>query len=254
MNAERPMAARPVTLGRHVLGGKRSLICVPIVARNDAELADQAQSVAALEPDVVEWRADAFEGLHPAQVPAYLKVVRSTRAAVLVTCRAATEGGQGDWAENHRLAVLRQALDAGADVIDVEYATSGREDLQALARELGRPVVLSAHFFSHTPSTAELLRRLEDQQAAAANVAKIAVMPRDVLDVSRLLEACLQARHTFLQVPLVGMAMGQLGAYSRVVGPLFGIDLTFGAVGRASAPGQLGLDDLRSARRFLTIP
>src|SRR5207253_1554776 len=104
------------------------------------------------------------------------------------------------------------------------------------------------------PDRKSLLRSLEQQQAAGASVAKLAAMPRQPSDVTRLLDACFEARRTFLSVPLVAMSMARLGAYSRVVAPLYGVDLTFAAGSRGSAPGQLGIDDLRACRTSLGIP
>ena len=40
------------------------------------------------------------------------------------------------------------------------------------------------------------------------------------------------------------MAMGDLGKVTRVSGELFGSCLTFASVGRASAPGQIAVDEL----------
>ncbi len=39
--------------------------------------------------------------------------------------------------------------------------------------------------------------------------------------------------------PLITMAMGGLGAVTRMSGEIFGSNLTFGTLGEASAPGQL---------------
>lgn len=46
--------------------------------------------------------------------------------------------------------------------------------------------------------------------------------------------------------PVITMAMGPLGKISRVCGQAFGSCMTFGAGKSASAPGQLGAEDLRA--------
>ena len=43
--------------------------------------------------------------------------------------------------------------------------------------------------------------------------------------------------------PLITMAMGGLGAVSRISGQVFGSCMTFASFGKASAPGQLLLGD-----------
>ena len=50
--------------------------------------------------------------------------------------------------------------------------------------------------------------------------------------------------HRLCDRPLITMSMGPLGAVSRVAGETFGSAVTFGAAGKASAPGQIAADDL----------
>jgi 3-dehydroquinate dehydratase-1 len=62
--------------------------------------------------------------------------------------------------------------------------------------------------------------------------------------------AC-EARRQHLKIPLVAISMGSLGAISRIAGGLFGSDITFASGIKASAPGQLPLDDLKKAWKAL---
>ena len=45
--------------------------------------------------------------------------------------------------------------------------------------------------------------------------------------------------------------MANTGVLSRLCGEVFGSALTFGAVGKTSAPGQIGVEDLRIALEIL---
>ena len=92
-----------------------------------------------------------------------------------------------------------------------------------------------------------------------ADLAKIAVWPTSADDVARLLGVCARATAgagTVLGVPVATMSMGALGAVSRVA-PAFGSALTFAVVpdeqgqSRASAPGQLPLQDVRRCLELL---
>ncbi|MDY4728594.1 MAG: type I 3-dehydroquinate dehydratase, partial [Lactobacillus amylovorus] len=51
--------------------------------------------------------------------------------------------------------------------------------------------------------------------------------------------------------PLI--TMGDIGKVTRIAGQLFDSSLSFGAVGKTSAPGQLSIDDLRNAENYLEI-
>ena len=45
--------------------------------------------------------------------------------------------------------------------------------------------------------------------------------------------------------------MGGTGLISRLCGEVFGSALTFGAVGKVSAPGQINAEDLRSVLNLI---
>jgi 3-dehydroquinate dehydratase-1 len=78
-----------------------------------------------------------------------------------------------------------------------------------------------------------------------ADIAKVAVMPKDPQDVLVLLAATLKASQT-LGVPLISMSMGGLGSLSRIMGWVYGSAATF-AVGKgSSAPGQIAIEELRA--------
>lgn len=57
--------------------------------------------------------------------------------------------------------------------------------------------------------------------------------------------------HKHADRPLITMSMGSLGVVSRVSGATFGSAATFGAAKKASAPGQVSVDELRSILEVL---
>ena len=69
-------------------------------------------------------------------------------------------------------------------------------------------------------------------------------MPRTNRDVERLLNVTRALREAYGR-PLITMSMGALGISSRVEGERYGSAMTFGTLGQASAPGQLGVAQLR---------
>jgi 3-dehydroquinate dehydratase len=78
------------------------------------DLRAEARAIAALAPDVVEWRADCLAGLEAEHVQSVLAALRhELRCALIVTCRLADEGGVGAWADADRLAILEAALEPG---------------------------------------------------------------------------------------------------------------------------------------------
>jgi len=81
---------------------------------------------------------------------------------------------------------------------------------------------------------------ISESVAAGADVAKLAVMPNSLEDVHRILEVTLHA-----DAAVCTLAMGEIGRHSRVVAPLYGSVMTYGYVGKATAPGQLRVDELK---------
>jgi 3-dehydroquinate dehydratase-1 len=63
--------------------------------------------------------------------------------------------------------------------------------------------------------------------------------------VLTLLNATNQMDTQYAEIPLITMSMGQLGICSRICGGVFGSALTFGAGKNISAPGQIGVQELR---------
>ena len=82
-------------------------------------------------------------------------------------------------------------------------------------------------------------------QELGADIPKIAVMPQNKKDVLTLLAATEEMVNNYADRPIITMSMAATGVISRVCGEVFGSALTFGAVGKASAPGQMGAGELK---------
>ena len=249
---------RAITIGGQPLaGGRLPAICAPLVARTRAALVTEAQAVAAKRPDLLEWRVDFFEAIgDPAEVLAAASALREAAAGVpiLFTRRAEREGGQPIGIAEPQVLALYEAVAASGcvDLVDFEMnnALADVAQVRALTRRHPLPLVLSFHDFQRTPAVAELVARFQQAQRLGADIAKIAVMPQSMADVHALLGATLQASGE-LSIPVISMAMGGLGAVSRLCGGVFGSALTFAVGASASAPGQIAIEDVRAALSVL---
>lgn len=236
-----------------ILGGPLPLICLPLVANDQAALLEQARDVRSLNPDAIEWRVDKFDAvLEPDVVVEALGVLRKAigNIPLIFTCRVIHEGGFQQIAAEDRLRLNQAVIGSGlADLIDTEM--SNGEDMVAeirtASRTSGSRLILSYHNFEETPEEAFILDRLVTAGKLGADVAKVAVTPKTYKDVLTLLSATYAARTELLDIPIITMSMGGEGAITRIAGGLFGSDLTF-AIGKAtSAPGQIPIEDLRTA-------
>ncbi len=235
---------------KKTIGTGRPLVCVPVVEIEEDGIYKAAQLAVGQGAEVLEWRVDWF-----AQAASHKRVEEALRrlqgicgdAILLCTFRSRPQGGEKEISKEMYLDMLAAVAKSGkADILDVEV--SEVSDPSAVIRRLhgmGQCVVGSKHYFSHTPGTEKMQQDLLQMQQAGADIGKLAVMPRDPLDVLRLMEATARVKEESPHYPLVTMAMGGLGAISRVSGQVFGSCMTFASVGKASAPGQMPLADVR---------
>lgn len=75
------------------------------------------------------------------------------------------------------------------------------------------------------------------------DILKLAVMPNSPKDVLALLSVTEEMK-SLTKNPIVTISMGSLGSISRISGETFGSSVTFGAIGKVSAPGQISVETL----------
>ena len=66
-----------------------------------------------------------------------------------------------------------------------------------------------------------------------------------------LLSATEEMSRVYADHPIITMSMAADGVISRLCGEVFGSALTFGAARKASAPGQMGVEDLACVLKAL---
>ena len=265
-------------------------VAVSLTGPSLAQARSQARSAIDAGADVLELRVDLLEETGALAAPdpldaatAAAQVLECLRglgeiiaadgadagagAPLLLTCRTAAEGGRAHLDDTAYGSLLRSVLDGLTDwtperrpaAIDVEVQRGCLPQVCAQAHALSIDVVASSHDFEATPADEALEEVLARMAREGADLAKIAVWPTTADDVARLLGVCARATAgagTGLGVPVAAMSMGALGAVSRVA-PAFGSALTFAVVpdgqgqSRASAPGQLPLQDVRRCLELL---
>lgn len=196
-----------------------------VTARSMAELRAARDGAVG---DMVELRLD---GIADIDVAAALD---GRRTPVIVTCRAAWEGGAFDGDEETRLRFLGQAIALGAEYVDVEWKAERRD----LPRNPRSTLVLSHHDFGGMPRDLPgVMRAMAGEQAG---IVKIAVTPERLRDCVTLREA------SRIEAPHVVLAMGPAGLVSRLCPHLFGSLWTYGG---SAAPGQMPAADLHRVYR-----
>ncbi len=243
----------PVIVRNIKIGEGKPKICVPIVEKTTPQIITKAKEISKCCIHVAEWRADWYEDVKSQEK--VIKTAGMLREALgeiplLFTIRTMQEGGELQISpEKYKEINLAAAGSGFVDLVDVEaFMEEGTvKDLIEKIHKAGAKVIASNHDFEKTPEKEEIVRRLLYMLQSGADIQKIAVMPRCKEDVLSLLSATAEFSEKHKDCPIVTMSMGAEGMVSRIVGEVFGSALTFGSVGKTSAPGQIAADKLAGA-------
>ena len=249
---------KPIELnGQPIAGGKFPLICTPLVGRTLDKVMAELAVVLPKQPDVLEWRVDFFDAI--GDTAAVIAAAQSIKQAagnipVLFTRRSTIEGGEKIALNEGQVIAMYTAVceSKSIDLIDYEMANDAANIalVRTAAKDNNIKLVLSFHSFSYTPGLETLASKFLTADQLGADVAKVAVMPRDLDDVLTLLTAT-RAASKKLRIPLISMSMGPYGALTRMVGGVFGSALSFAVGASSSAPGQVPIEDLNTVLAVL---
>src|SRR5438270_3765722 len=212
-----------------------SKLCVTVTADTTADLRRKRDEV--VDADLIELRLDS---VRDPNVPGALA---GRRTPVIVTCRPSWEGGGFTGSEEERKAILSEAIDRGAEYVDIE-ARANFDDL--IARTAGRRIVLSLHDFERMP--ADLAAQVQAMRSTGAEVVKIAAATTKLADCVTLLDIGTQAAR---QGALVLIGMGPHGIATRVLASRFGSAWTY--AGSIDAVGQLDARTMVEDYHFRTL-
>lgn len=211
-------------------------LVIQVLACDTTDAMRRAYLAADPRADVVELRLDLVRDLDLDRLLALQGKPK------LVTVRSRQQGGGARPSEREPL--LRRALQAGVEYIDLEF---GDPD-QVLMKGRGRARrILSYHDFNGTPADLQALHR-EMRQSAGEALLKIVTFADAASDLLRMRDLLRSATPG----TLIAFCMGGRGIPSRILAPLWGSAALYApARGTAdSAPGQVPLEDLFDLYRF----
>jgi 3-dehydroquinate dehydratase/shikimate dehydrogenase len=229
------MAARP----------KLPKVCIALGLPTVEKLLEQAAKELAAGEQFLEFRLDYLakpeQGL--AAIQQFLRT--HPEATILATCRRHQNHGRFDGLIDEQLRILDAAINAGAKAIDVEIETAEKvvdkvEHLRAKAQ-----LIVSWHNYEGTPPLEPVLRRMLKVPADAYKVVTTAKKPSDSAKV-------LQLEKAHPRVPLILLAMGEVGFPTRVLCNALGGVYTYASPNsvEGTAPGQVSSRVLRNLYRI----
>jgi 3-dehydroquinate dehydratase/shikimate dehydrogenase len=210
----------------------QSLLCETVTGDTMAQLVSARDAAAGVGADMLELR---FDGVKDLDVE---RALLGRRAPVIATCRPVWEGGRFAGSEQDRQAILKRAITAGAEYIDVEWKAAFDDLVHAHRTK----VVLSSHDFTGVP--ADLCARARAMRASGASVIKVAVTAARLSDTLPLLEIARGG-------DTVVIGMGDPGVPTRLLATRFGSRWTYAGAG--VAPGQIPAARMLDEFRFRSI-
>jgi 3-dehydroquinate dehydratase/shikimate dehydrogenase len=226
-------------------------LCIAVQGATPAELFSQAKS--ALSDSIfIELRLDWLT--KPGAVFPELKgfLHRHREVTAIATCRRKAFGGHFAGSLTAELEILQKAAEIGCHIVDLEVESAEQMTKPQLARfraalrSAGTALLMSSHDFSRTRKADGLIQTAQRIAGFAPDFVKVVSTARsltDNLSVLRMVE------NQSLGSQMVGIAMGEEGAISRILSPRAGAAFTFASAsdGAETAPGQL------SARSLLDL-
>jgi 3-dehydroquinate dehydratase I len=214
-------------------------ICVSLTSEDPHELYRQAERAEALSADLVEVRLDRLGNYRGIS-----KLAGAVEIPVVATNRPVSQKGSFAGSESERLSLLMDAVEGGADYVDIESSTRNLNQVIEAFRKTGAKIILSHHDYSRTPKLSELKSALAKLQRTKSDLYKIVTTARSPEDNLTILNLLTTKQRTN---PLLSFAMGKPGIWSRILAPFYGADFTYASLKRGleTAPGQPSISELR---------
>lgn len=213
----------------------KTRICVPILEKTYESALQSSKSSIEAGADLLELRIDFIENPDPDDVK---NLIQEINFPLIATNRRKEENGFFKGSESERIEIILEAAKV-AEIVDIELGTD-RDDLNQVLKTSTLSIV-SYHDFEKTP-VKDFLLEIVEKELKLGDMAKFAVMPKTMADTLTVLNVLSEVENT------VGISMGDMGSYTRVVAPLFGSPITFASYENSSAPGQL---DIKTTRNFI---
>ena len=223
-------------------------VCVAVQGTTPAELLSRAETALA-DVRFLELRFDALA--KPAPAMSKVREFLSERRDVIVigTCRRKPNGGSFTGTLSAELEMLLKAAEIGCQIVDLEVESAEQmtkaqmAKFRAALRETSTALLISFHDYTRTKGLDQAAARIETFEPDYVKVVSTARSLADNLVVLKMIEDHSLSSH------VIGIAMGEEGLISRVLGPREGGVFTFASTGNgeATAPGQI------SARTLLDL-
>ena len=213
-------------------------ICVVIGRTRHKMMQIEIQEAGKRGAPMIELRLDFL-----AKAPDFKRLLAKKPCPMVATVRRPVDGGRWSGSEEERLMLLRQAIVAGFDWVDLEI-----DIIESVPRFQDVRRIVSYHNMREVPADLEQIH--QKMCELDADVVKLAVTAHQPADNIRVLDLVRKAPK-----PTVAFCMGDLGLPSRVLSGQAGSPFTYAAFNkeRGIAPGLPSFEELRKIYRYESI-
>jgi len=212
--------------------------CASVAEKTPKKL-KQTLTKALKKSDYAEIR---FDFLNPNLVPDVLQQIKKDLRKCVCTLRPIREGGKFSGSEKNRISILKLIAEYNPFLLDIEFNTLRKNKmLQRYLKSTGTDILVSWHSFKHTPNISVMQKKLSEMKKFSKNV-KMVTMAKTISDGSRILSLYNNGKG----VKLIAFSMGDFGRMSRIFCLLLGSPYTYVSLGKAVAPGQFSVDEVKS--------
>ena len=212
--------------------------CVSIAEKNQKKIKHLLKN-ALLKSEYAEIRLDF---VNPSEITNILQNIGKKISRCVCTLRPKNEGGKFSGKENERISILKLISEYNPFLLDVEFNTLKKDQkLRQYLKKSNTDILVSWHDFKKTPSTNKLNLRLTEMKKLS-NFVKIVTVAKSISDTSRILSLYNKSS----KIKLIAFAMGEEARFSRILCLHLGSPYTYVSLGKAIAPGQFSLDDMKS--------
>ena len=171
------------------------------------------------------------------------RLLKDRGCPVVITCRRPQDGGKWMRSESDRITLLRSAIVAGAEYVDLEMEIAGQ-----IPRYKDTQRIISYHNFDVTPGHLEDIHH--EMTKLDPDIIKIVTMANNPVDNMAALRLCRDS-----DIPTVAFCMGEMGQVSRILCGKFGSPMTYATFSsdRKLAPGMLTHEELRDHFHYDSI-
>ncbi len=211
--------------------------CVSIAEKTPYKI-KKTLKIALKKSDYAEVR---FDFLKSEQVPEAIEMIKKDLKKIVCTLRPKTEGGKFSGREKERVAILKLIAEYNPFLLDVEFNTLKRNSaFRRYLKSTKTNLLVSWHDFKKTPSSTELKKKMNQMSKFSSNV-KIICTAKSIDDSNRMLELYSKKGKS----SLISFAMGDFGRISRILCLYLGSPYTYVSLGKAIAPGQFSVDEVK---------